>query len=127
MYANLFNKNKIVNDDSKCKFSDLSNAPLDLRSYVINSCRYGLLGWKNWKFMPNDKLTNAQAITVFMRMYWWKKDESWKHFADKYFVDAYKLWLIDWMIMWKQKNYEKGATRWDMAILLYRWVKLMEK
>ena len=127
MYANLFHKNKIVNDDTKCKFSDLGNAPSDLRSYVINACRYGLLSWKNWKFMPNDKLTNAQAVTVFMRMYGWKKDESWKHFADKYFVDAYKLWLIDWMIMWKQKNYEEGATRWDMAILLYRWVKLMEK
>ena len=125
MYANLFNKNKIVNNDNKCKFSDLGKATLDLRSYVINACRYGLLAWKNWKFMPNDKLTNAQAVTVFMRMYGWKKDESWKHFADKYFVDAYKLWLIDWMIMWKQKNYEKSATRWDMAILLYRWVKLM--
>ncbi len=127
MYANLFNKNKIVNNDNKCNFSDLGKAPLDLRTYVINACRYGLLAWKNWKFMPNDKLTNAQAVTVFMRMYSWKKDESWNHFADKYFIEATKLWLIDWMIMWKPKNYEKGATRWDMAILLYRWANLIKK
>jgi len=125
MYAEKFNKNKIVNSDDKCKFSDLGAAPVDLRSYMINACRYGLLAWSKWKFMPNSKLTNAQAVTVFMRMYWWKKDESWTHFANQYFIEAYKLWLLDWMIMWKQKNYEKGAKRWDMAVLLYRWVKLM--
>ena len=125
MYAEKFNKNKIVNSDDKCNFSDLANAPADLRSYVINACRYWLLAWSKWKFMANSKLTNAQAVTVFMRMYGWKKDETWNHYADKYFIDAYKLWLIDWMIMWKQKNYEKGATRWDIAILLYRWTKLM--
>ena len=125
MYADLFKKNKIVNSDDKCKFSDLGAAPMDLRSYMINACRYGLLAWSKWKFMPNSKLTNAQAVTVFMRMYWWKKDESWTHFANQYFIEAYKLWLLDWMIMWKQKNYEKGAKRWDMAVLLYRWVKLM--
>ena len=126
-YAELFNKNKQVNNNDKCKFQDLEKAPLDLRSYMFKSCRYGLLGWSNWKFRPNSKLTNAEAVTVFMRMYGWKKDESWNHFADKYFVDAYKLWLIDWMIMWKQKNYEKWATRWDMAILLYRWYNKFEQ
>lgn len=127
IYAKLFKKDKRVNSDDKCKFSDLGKAPVDLRSYMINACRYWLLGWSKWKFMPNSKLTNAQAVTVFMRMYWWKKDENWNHYADRYFIDAYKLWLIDWMVMWKQKNYEKGATRWDMAILLYRWSKLMKK
>ena len=126
-YAELFNKNKQVNNNDKCKFQDLEKAPLDLRSYMFKSCRYGLLGWSNWKFRPNSKLTNAEAVTIFMRMYGWKKDESWNHFADKYFIEATKLWLIDWMIMWKQKNYEKGATRWDMAILLYRWYNKFEQ
>ncbi len=125
IYANLFNKNNRINSDNMCKISDLGDASIELRSYIINACRYGLFAW--WKFYPNGKLTNAQAVTAFMRMYWWKKDETWNHYADRYFIDAYKLWLIDWMIMWKQKNYEKGATRWDVAILLYRWSKLMKK
>lgn len=126
-YANLFHKNTITNSYNDCIFSDINNAPSDLRSYVTDACRYGLLVWKNWKFVPNNKLTNAQAVTVFMRMYGWKKDESWTYFADKYYLDAYKLWIIDGMIMWKQKNYEKSATRWDIAILLYRWIELMKK
>jgi hypothetical protein len=86
----------------------------------------GFIWWSNWKFMPNTKFTNAQAVTVFMRMYSWKKDENWTHYADKYFVEAYKLGLIDGTIIWNQKNYEKWATRWDVAVLLYRWAKLIK-
>ena len=126
-FANLFKKNAIVKGVKECDFSDINNAPADLRLDITTACRYWLLAWSKWKFMPNSKLTNAQAVTVFMRMYGWKKDESWNHYADKYFVDAYKLWLVDGLLMWKQKNYEKGATRWDIAVLLYRWAKLMKK
>ena len=126
-YANLFDKNIIVNDVNQCNFSDINDAAADLRPYIITACRYGFLKWNNWKFMPNNKFTNAQAVTVFMRMYGWKKDENWNHYADRYFIEAHQLWLIDWTLIWNQKNYEKWATRWDIAILLYRWAKLMEK
>ena len=124
-YAELFNKDIIINDDSMCIFTDLWDSNMEFRSYVINSCRMGLLTWKNWKFYPKSILTNAQAITIFMRLVSWKKDESWTHYADKYFVEAYRLWLINWMNMWNQSNYEKAATKWEVAILLYRWLKTM--
>ncbi len=125
-YAKLFNKDIIVNDSSACEFSDINEAPADLRAYIVTACRYGLLGWSKGKFKPYSNLTNAQAITVFMRMYSWKKDESWKHFADRYFIEAYSLWLIDWTLMWNQNNYERWVTRGDIAILLYRWSQLNE-
>lgn len=124
-FANMFNKNTIVNSIQTCDFVDIDNAPADLRLDITTACRYGLLAWSKWKFMPNSKITNAQAVTVFMRMYGWKKDESWNHFADRYFLEAYKLGLIDWTVMWNQKNYEKSATRWDIAVLLYRWARLI--
>ena len=126
-FANLYNKNMIVKSEKECSFSDINNAPSDLRQDIITACRFGFIGGSNWKFMPNTKLTNAQAVTVFMRMYSWKKDESGKHYADKYFVEAYRLGLIDWTVMWNQKNYEKWAKRWDVAVLLYRWAKIMKQ
>lgn len=125
-FANLFKKNTIVKGVNECNFSDINNAPADLRSDITTACRYWLLAWSKWKFMPNSKFTNAQAVTVFIRMYSWKKDESWNHYADRYFIEAYKLWLIDGTLMWNQKNYEKWATRWDVATLLYRWARLIK-
>lgn len=125
LYAVLLNKNIIVNSDDKCLFSDLRDVPKDLRSYVINACRYWLLSWKNWKFMPSSELTNAQIITAFMRLFSWKMDENWSHFADRYFIEAYRLWLINWLILWDQSNYERKATRWEVAMLLYRWFKIL--
>ena len=127
LYANMFEKNIIVNSDDKCVFSDLWDAPRDLRSYVINACRYWLLSWKNWKFMPKTELTNAQAITAFMRIISWRMDENWTHFADRYFIQAYRLWLIHWLTLWDQINYAKEATRWEIAILLYRWIEILWK
>ena len=125
-FANLFKKNTIVKGVNECNFSDINNAPADLRLDITTACRYWLLAWSKWKFMPNSKFTNAQAVTVFIRMYSWKKDESWNHYADRYFIEAYKLWLIDGTLIWNQKNYEKGATRGDVAIMLYRWAKLIK-
>ena len=125
-FANLYNKNMIIKSETECSFKDINNAPADLRQDIITACRYGFIWWSNWKFMPNTKFTNAQAVTVFMRMYSGKKDESWNHYADRYFIEAYKLWLIDGTVIWNQKNYEKWATRWDMAVLLYRWARLIK-
>ena len=120
MYANLFNKNIIINSDDKCRFSDLGEASVNLRSYVINACRYWLLTWENWKFKPWDKLTNAQVINTFMKIYW-------TNYSAKYFIESNKNTLLDWMIMWKEKNLEKKATRWEIAILLYRWLKILNQ
>lgn len=126
LYAKKFGKDVIVADDDQCIFSDLWEVSKDLRPYVINACRYWFLKWKwKWKFKPADQLSNAQAITVFMRMYSWKKDESWNHYADRYFIEAYKLWLIKWLTIWDYNNYEIWATRWDIAILMYRWANLI--
>jgi hypothetical protein len=127
LYANMFNKNIVVNDDYySCIFSDLWDVQWDLKSYVIDACRYWIFSWKNWKFMPKSELTNAQAITIFMRLISGKMDENWVHFADRYFIQAYRLWLINWLILWNQNNYEKKATRWEIAILLHRWVNILE-
>lgn len=127
LYANILNKNIAINDDYSCIFSDLWEVQWDLTSYVIDACRYWIFSWKNWKFMPKSGLTNAQIITAFMRLVSWKMDENWTHFADRYFIEAYRLWLINWLVLWDQNNYEKNTTRWEFAILLHRWLTILNK
>lgn len=127
LFANMFNRAIVVNSDDKCIFSDLWDSHSDLKLYVINACRYWLLTWKNWKFMPRSELTNAQAITAFMRIIVWRLDENWTHFADRYFIQAYKLWLVQWLVLWNQNNYENKSKRWELAILLYRWYKILSR
>jgi len=56
-------------DTSKsCNFTDLDKARPDLKDLIKESCQLGLFQWYNWKFMPTQSLTNAQAITVLIRM-----------------------------------------------------------
>ncbi len=108
-------------DTSKksCNFSDLSNARPDLKDPIKKSCQLGLFQWTNGRFMPTQSLTNAQAITVLIRMIDGKKDETQWHFAQKYFEKAQELWIMDWLKLNSTANFDKLTTRWDVWILLY--------
>ena len=68
----------MIPDYSKqwCSFKDLDQAWSDLKDIIVESCQLWLFQWNKWKFMPTQQLTNAQAITVFMRLREWYKDES---------------------------------------------------
>lgn len=108
-----------------CDFSDLDEAWSDLRNIVIESCQLWLFNGSNGKFRPWNSLTNAQAITVFMRMLHWYQDESWSHYANKYYLDAWNSWFIWWTALGNKGNFDINATRWDVAIMLYRgWKSL---
>ena len=108
-------------DTSKttCNFTDLSKARPDLKDIIKEACQLGLFQWSNWKFMPTQSLTNAQAITVLIRMIDWKKDETQGHFAQLYFDKAQELWIMEWLTMNSTANFDKLTTRGDVGILLY--------
>lgn len=110
--------------NSDCIFDDLDEARDDLKDIVIESCQLGLFQWSNWKFMPTEWLTNAQTITVFMRLLEWKKDETWSHYANEYFKSANNLWLLNRTPLEVKENFDKFVSRWSVAKMLYRWQKL---
>ncbi len=112
---------KLTPDTSKttCDFIDLNNARPDLKDIIKEACQLGLFQWSNGKFMPTQSLTNAQAITVLMRMIDWKKDETQGHFAQLYFEKAQELWIMGWLTMNSTVNFDKLTTRGDVGILLY--------
>lgn len=113
-------------DTSKnsCNFTDLSEARPDLKDIVKEACQLWLFQWSNWKFMPTQSLTNAQAITVLIRMVDSKKDETQWHFAKLYFEKAQELWIMDWLILNSTANFDKLTTRWDVGQLIYSTSKL---
>jgi hypothetical protein len=97
-----------------------------LKDIVVEACQLWLFQWYKWNFMPTDKLTNAQAITVFMRLIDWYKDESWDHFANEYYKIARESWLLKWLNLENRAYFDRETTRWEVAIMLYRWQNTWE-
>lgn len=115
----------MIPDYSKqwCSFKDLNQAWSDLKDVIVESCQLWLFQWNKWKFMPTQQLTNAQAITVFMRLREWYKDESWTHFANNYYESAHAQWLLYDTPLDNKIYFDNYTTRWDVAKMLFRWQK----
>ena len=116
----------LMPDTSKttCNFTDLGQARPDLKDLIKESCQLWLFQWSNGKFMPTQSLTNAQAITVLIRMIDWKKDETQGHFAKLYFEKAQELWIMEWLTLNSTSNFDKLTTRGDVWQLIYGASKL---
>jgi hypothetical protein len=63
-----------VQNDKCTAFSDLSTAPLDLQSYIIQACQLGLMGLETdgttpkKAFDPNETITLAEVATTISRL-----------------------------------------------------------
>lgn len=106
-----------------CKFNDLNEAWSDLKDVIVESCQLWLFQWHNGKFMPTQQLTNAQAITVFMRLLEWYKNESWTHFANNYYESAHAQWFLHDTPLDNKVYFDNYTTRWNVAKMLFRWQK----
>ncbi|MDR0369700.1 MAG: hypothetical protein LBH96_04230 [Candidatus Peribacteria bacterium] len=53
---------------NSCSFYDLNKSWSDLKTYVTEACSYGFLKGNGNYVLPDQKLTNAQAVTVVIRM-----------------------------------------------------------
>jgi len=111
---------KTVNSNDWCDFFDLDKARPDLHNIVVESCQLWLFQWYQWNFMPDQQLTNAQALTVFIRMIDGWKDETDGHFADNYLRKAQELWIVWWLSLNIRSLFDEPTTRWDVALMIYR-------
>jgi len=117
-YSKVLNKKLSKNTNLKV-FSDINEANSDLRYYISQAYDLWLFKGLKWKFMPTNKLTQAQAISVVIRMINWNLEEINNVWYINYYLKAKKYWLL------KRWNYDIvdlnriNITRWDTALLLY--------
>lgn len=97
-----------------CSFYDIKKADPTLVSSITGACNLGIFKWYKWYFTPLDRLTNAQAITVLMRIIVGQMEEPTNAFYMNYLLKAKEFDLIGNVDM------SVNITRWEAAILLYK-------
>lgn len=98
-----------------CSFSDQKRVIEDLKPYVQDACRYNIIRGANGKYMPDQTLTNAQAVTILIRILDWLQSENGNHRADNYYSRAKSLWLD----ISKFSIKDNPTTRWNVMTLMY--------
>jgi hypothetical protein len=121
LFAKLVGKTQEVIPSSQCQFSDLNKARTDLKGIVVESCTLGIFKGNKEKFTPDGMLTNAQAVTVLMRIIDGYQIESGKSRWDNYYKKANELKLLDNLQMNEANDM---AERGDVVTLLYNARKL---
>jgi len=99
-------------------FTDLAQGHNDLQGEMIASCQLGLMKWSNGKFMPKDKFTNAQALTVIVRLLDGNQPETGTHWASNYLARAKVLWLTSGLQTNSSSNLDAFISRGDVAKLI---------
>ena len=121
-YSKLLDKKFNENVDLNI-FSDMNKATPDLKYYIFQAYDMWLFKGFKWKFTPTDKLTQAQAISVAIRMIDWNLEEVKNSWYVNYYIKAQKYWLL------KRWNFDiaeldtTNITRWDAALILYALFK----
>jgi len=110
-----------VPDTSKTEcnsFTDVSLGHSTLQAEMIASCQLWLFKGSQGRFMPTASFTNAEALTVLVRLIDWFKDETWSHWAEQYRITASNMWLTNWLAANQRANLDSAITRWNVAKLI---------
>ena len=124
-FSKLLGKTTYVKTASQCKFSDINDSWSDLKDIVVESCRLWLFQWSKGKFSPKTQLTNAQAITVLVRLLAGNQSEVWvSHRANNYYTKANELGILENVAM---NNKDSIANRGNVALIIYNGNNLGNK
>lgn len=116
-FARLFGKTTYVKTAKQCVFSDVDEWWSDLKDYIVEACRLWLFQGSKWKFNPTSQLTNAQAVTVLVRIVAGSQNEIGEsHRANNYYAKAQQLEILENVNM---NNKDSAATRGNVGVLIY--------
>lgn len=108
----------IVPDESiVCEFSDASLADPTLLPFLTTACQLGLFQGFEGKFMPQQPLTKAQALTVLSRAIDGKQDETQNPRWSIYFEKARQHGLTKETDV---RNLDKPLSRYESLLIQYR-------
>ncbi len=108
-----------VNADAEgCEFSDLAGAHQDLLGEVAAACQLGLMKGSEGMFMPTATLTNAQAMTVLVRLLIGDQEEAAGNWAANYYAAAQTAGLTVSLDADAEANLHVAITRADVAKMI---------
>ena len=116
-FAKQQDKTTYIKTTSQCAFSDINDSWSDLKDVVVESCRLGLFQGSKGKFSPKSQLTNAQAITVLVRLLAWNQSEvGLSHRANNYYTKANELGVLASVSM---NSKDSIATRGNVGVIIW--------
>jgi len=79
---------------TECNFSDIAGYDSTLVPHIGEACAYGLLKGSNGRYMPNNNITEAQAITIVVRSLYGFLDETGTYWRQPYYEAGKELGII---------------------------------
>lgn len=127
-YVAAFDKqNAIIPIPVPSPFNDIQNADKTLYNFILKSFTLKLFKGTNWKFLPFNHLTKAQALAVMIRMASWILDESQQPRYSNYLYKAESMKLLDNINYSYTTLDNEDIVRWDVALILYRLFDYLEQ
>lgn len=105
---------------TECTFSDIATYDYTLTPFIAEVCSYGLIKGSNGKYMPEWKLTEAQAATIIVRSLEGFKDETKEPWYIDYYTRAQELGLIsNETVAWVNNTNITRGKLWTWLFLAY--------
>ena len=120
---NVFGLDTWVTKNTACTFNDANLFNPTLSAHIANVCKWWLFQGSNWKYMPRDNLTKAQAMAVLVRMIEWKMSyELQTPWREQY----YNKWKMIGLTNVENINeFDHEVTRYEIALMVYRMRTIM--
>jgi len=115
-FAKTIGKIEYIQEGSACIFTDKDQWRKDLQQIIIESCKLWIFKGYNKTFNPTWNLTNAEAVTVLIRIIKWDEiEENTNHRSDNYYSSASTLELLTKVDM---EEKESQATKWNTITII---------
>ncbi len=96
-----------------CAFTDMNLTDPTLTNYITDACSQGMIKWWDSKFHPQDTVTQAQAITMLMRVMNGVLNEP-----DQRWTPYEQYAITQWYIKQALGQPKGMITRWELIILM---------
>lgn len=84
-----------VRTTQECQFNDLEWYDYTLVPTIIAACEYGIIKWFEWNYMPNNPVTEAEFVTMLVRILMGQHDETESPWRKWYYEVAVRSNIVD--------------------------------
>ena len=112
-----------VRTPEECQFDDLEWYDYTLVPTIIAACEYWIVKWFQWSYMPNNPVTEAEMVTMLVRILMWNHDETTSPRRYRYYEVAVWSEIINPNDK-SVRDLDTPALRWTVGTWLYKWARV---